>query len=39
MFNSNQITMTIDGTEYTLSLNRKGVEAVEKYTKIFLEVW
>lgn len=34
MFNSNQITMTIDGTEYTLSLNRKGVEAVEKYTKI-----
>jgi hypothetical protein len=26
--------MTIDGTEYILSLNRKGVEAVEKYTKI-----
>lgn len=34
MFNSNQVTMTIDGTEYILSLNRKGVEAVEKYTKI-----
>ena len=34
MFNSNQITMTIDGKEYIMSLNRKGVEAIEKYTKI-----
>jgi hypothetical protein len=34
MFNSNQVTMNIDGTEYTLSLNRKGIEAIEKYTKL-----
>ena len=34
MFNSNQVTMEIDGKEYTLSLNRKGVEAIEKYTKL-----
>lgn len=34
MFNNNQVTMTIDGKEYILSLNRKGVEAIEKYTKL-----
>lgn len=34
MFNSNQVTMTIDGKEYILSLNRKGLEAIEKYTKL-----
>ena len=34
MFNSNQVTINIDGTEYTLSLNRKGIEAIEKYTKL-----
>lgn len=34
MFNNNQITMEIGGNEYILSLNRKGIEAIEKYTKI-----
>lgn len=34
MFNSNQVTMTVDGNEYILSLNRKGIEAIEKYTKL-----
>ena len=33
MFNSNQVTIEVDGVEYTLSLNRKGAEAIEKYTK------
>ena len=34
MFNSNQVTMKIGEEEYTLSLNRKGLEAIEKYTKL-----
>lgn len=34
MFNSNQVTMQIDGNEYILSLNRKGLEAIERYTKL-----
>lgn len=34
MFNSNQVTMQIGDSEYILSLNRKGLEAIERYTKL-----
>lgn len=32
--NSNQEILTVGGKEYTLTLNRKGVEAIEKYTNL-----
>ena len=34
MMNSNQETLVVDGKEYVLTLNRKGVEAIEKYTNL-----
>ena len=32
--NSNQEILVVGGKEYTLSLNRKGIEAIEKYTNL-----
>lgn len=32
--NSNQEILVVGGKEYILSLNRKGVEAIEKYTNL-----
>ena len=32
--NSNQETMVVGGKEYILNLNRKGIEAIEKYTNL-----
>lgn len=34
MFNSNQEIIEIGEKEYTLTLNRKGIEAIEKYTHL-----
>ena len=34
MFNSNQTTIEVDGKEYIMSLSRKGIEAIEKYTRV-----
>lgn len=34
MFNSNQTTIEVDGKEYIMSLSRKGLEAIEKYTRV-----
>ena len=32
--NSNQEILVVDGKEYILTLNRKGIEAIEKYTNL-----
>ena len=32
--NSNQTTIEVDGKEYIMSLSRKGLEAIEKYTRV-----